>query len=267
MERFSSYSSRLFVTASMVVLFAGCGLTGKTTRVTLRLDNVVLSPRMAAIKVVSVRKEEGGTHIQDVGFFPWEAFSDNDLEVLEGSLKDTISAIQKDRVSSSESQIYLYVLVRRYFVFNSYDSAGILATVSWIAADSDCKPIYYDLFYAADYYSGPFFLQTIGRQKDSVNEKILRRIIERTIAIATPGRNSDDMSFSPEGTFNTFADAIRTLPSEITSTTCNYYTYNKYGSYCGQSSSETYSIEWYWAQVPEDMDWEEFLLQPITVIE
>jgi hypothetical protein len=251
----------------MVVLFAGCGVTGKTTRVTLRLDNVLLSPQMAAIKVASVKKEEGGTHIQDVGFFPWEAFSDDDLEVLEGSLRDTISAIQQDRVSASESPIYLYVFVRRYFVVNSYDSAGILATVSWFAAGSDCKPIYYDLFYAADYYSGPFFMKTIGRQKDSINGKILGRIIERTIAIATPGRIVDDMSFSKQGTFNTFADAIIALPTEITSTTCSYYSYNKYGSYCAQWSSETYPIEWHWAQVPEDIDWEEFLLQPITVIQ
>jgi len=142
---------------------------------------------MAAIKVASVKKEKGGTHIQNVGFSPWGAFSDDDVEVLEGSLRDTISVIQQDRVSLSESQIYLYVLVRRYFVVNSYDSAGILAAVSWFAADSDCKPIYYDLFYAADYYSGPFFLQTIGRQKDSINEKILRRIIEKSIALATSG--------------------------------------------------------------------------------
>jgi len=222
---------------------------------------------MAAIKVASVKKEKGGTHIQNVGFFPWGAFSDDDVEVLEGSLRDTISTIQRDRVSLSESQIYLYVLVRRYFVVNSYDSAGILAAVSWFAADSDCKPIYYDLFYAADYYSGPFFLQTIGRQKDSINEKILRRIIAKSIALATSGGDARDLFLSTQGTFNTFADAISTLPSEITSTTCSNYSYNKYGSYCAQWSSETYPIEWHWAQVPEDIDWEEFLLQSITVIQ
>lgn len=188
------------------------------------------------------------------------------MEVLEGSLRDTISAIHPDRESSSESEIYLYVKVRRYFVVSSTNSVGVLAAVSWHAADRYSKPIFHELFYAADYSSGSFIWRTVGGQKDSVNEKILRRIIERSIAIATFGRNSNDMSFSTQGTCNTFADAMNNLPSEITSTTCSYYPSSKYGSYCTQWSSETYTIEWHWAQVPEDIDWERFLLQPIQVI-
>lgn len=266
MVRLSSPCSRWFITMSIIVLFAGCGLTGKTTRVTLRLDNVVISPQIAAIKVASVKIEAGGIHLQNIDVFPWGAFSDDDLEVLEGSLRDTISAIQPDRESSSEREIYLYVTVRRYFVVSSNHSVGVLAAVSWQAADRDSKPIFQELFYAADYSSGPIIWRTVGGQKDSVNEKILRRIIERSIAIATFGRNSNDMSFSTQGTFNTFADAMNNLPSEITSTTCSYYSSRKNGSYCTQWSSETHTIEWHWAQVPEDIDWEEFLLQPIRVI-
>jgi len=267
MVRLSSPCPRRFITVSMMVLFAGCGITGKTTRLTLRLDNVVISPQMSTIKVASVEKEAGATHLQNLGLFFYEAFSDDDMEILEGSLRDTISAILPDRGSSSESEISLHVLVRRYFMVSSNNGAGILAAISWHVADSDSKPIFQELFYAADFYSGPFFLRTIGGQKDSVNEKILRRIVGRSISIAIQQRNTNDAPLSTKGTFNTYADAISNLPSEITSITgCSYYSSSKYGQYCTQWSSETYPIEWHWAQVPEDIDWEEFLLQPITVI-
>jgi hypothetical protein len=76
----------------------------------LRFDNVVISPQIAAIKVASVKIEAGGIHLQNIDVFPWGAFSDDDLEVLEGSLRDTISAIQPDRESSSEREIYLAAL-------------------------------------------------------------------------------------------------------------------------------------------------------------
>jgi hypothetical protein len=252
---------------SIIVLFAGCGLTGKTTRVTLRFDNVVISPQIAAIKVASVKIEAGGIHLQNIDVFPWGAFSDDDLEVLEGSLRDTISAIQPDRESSSEREIYLYVTVRRYFVVSSNHSVGVLAAVSWQAADSDSKPIFQELFYAADVYSGSFPLfRTLGGIKNTVNEIIMRRIIGKSITIATPRGYTNNMTLSTKGTFNTYADAIINLPPEITSTVCRYYSSNKYGSYCAQWTSEIHTIEWHWAQVPEDIDWEEFLLQPIRVI-
>lgn len=267
MKIISNHYSRWGIAAVMMVLLTGCGLTGKTTRVTLRLDNVVTSPQMSTIKVASVEKEVGATHLQNYGLFFREAFSVEDLEILEGSLRDTISAIQPGRGSSSEREISLHVLVRRYFVVSSDKGAGILAAVSWRVADSDSKPIFQELFYAADFYSGPFFLRTIGGQKDSVNEKILRRIVRRSISIATPPGNTNAAPLSTKGTFNTYADAISNLPSEITSTTgCSYYSSGKYGSYCAQWASETYPIEWHWAQVPEDMDWEEIHFQPITVI-
>jgi hypothetical protein len=166
---------------------SACGTTGGTSRFALPLDLPAGQKVAANVRVASAAMDADAAYLNPLNVKPWGKFDSDDLRNVEQSLQDTISPYLAPASSSTDSNLDLHLVVRRYVVSTSNTAGAVLACVAWAATTPQGSLIYKEQFYASE--SG-YLVTTIGLIKDSVHMAIVRRIATTSLALARNGATS-----------------------------------------------------------------------------
>jgi hypothetical protein len=232
----------------------GCGVTGKTSPFTLQLETPAMGEQMADIKIVSVELGEASSRLVPVGVYAWGKFSDEDLAVLEKSLRDTISGVNHRQYAQSDSALHLYTIIRRYLLAASNVEGAVLACIAWCATDENRNIVYHEQFYA----SKAAGMTTLGAIKNSVNKSIVLRIAQTAVNIASSTGESAIEPVLAENTYNYFEEAAEGTPKKLAS----YYTGtfdlgSAYYLYFGYLKSPGINLGW--VKEPQHINWDGYL--------
>jgi hypothetical protein len=205
---------------------------GKTSTAIMDLKPLNQAEQKASVKMIFLETQD--SKLQDiggnVGFMVSAAkFNEKDQAVLDESLRGTIARLNGPKASGLKPEIRVRAVVHKYLMVITGREPAVMACVGWAAMDETDHIRFQEQFYAAT--TGSAF-GTIGGAKNAVNRNIIRRIGEKSAALA--GLTLAASSDSNKGTFDTYADAY-------------------------QAGPKWPSVDWGWAAAPAQMDWERML--------
>ena len=127
-----------------------------------------------------------------------------------------------------------------------------MACIAWCATDELNNIIYHEQFYSTDTVR---FIGTLGGLKDNVNKSLINRISLSGLKLAQNSGNS--LPITTEGTYNSYEEAIKTVPKTMQSWGVGVPFGNGYSSatFIPAGGSSTKKIHWDWANRPNNINW------------
>src|SRR5437660_1801712 len=195
-----------YLLVSIVALgLTGCGLTGATSTFSLRIPVAGTPPPLA---VGSVDLEPRAARLVNIGTYAWGRYDQADLDVLDASLRNTVS-----RTSGPGTPPRIHVVVRSFLITSSNTGGAMLSCVAWALTAPDGELILHEQLYA----TGTAHLNnTLGGLKNDVHKAIVRRIVETAVRVGQ-GPADNVRPADVENTYERFDEAQATLPKELTS--------------------------------------------------
>lgn len=199
---------------SIVLLLAGCGTTGTTSRFALDLDPAAPKQTEVAIHVAPASMAPDASRLYAIAVKEWGRFNAADLANLEQSLAATISSWQSGKPGATHAQLDIHLQVRRYLVGISNTAGAVLACVTWAAVDPSGQIVFQEQFYAPGSVA---YVGTIGGVKDVVHKAIVRRVATTSLYLAADPARTRARPVEFEGTYRALEDAISELPEVMKS--------------------------------------------------
>ena len=207
---------RLTLVPLALLLASGCELMGKTSLQTVPLEEPVMLENIARVQVESVSKEAGAAREYAIGVRSGDySFTDEDLANLQGSLESTIKSVTNLKELHPTRQVRILLMIRSYVVAYTNHSLAMLAAIDWCAEREDGLAIYREVFYAPRSWNvlGP----TPGSEKDAIARAVVRRVGESSLMFAAGSEPNEVLPRSFDGTYDTFEEAVSTLPTNMRS--------------------------------------------------
>ena len=209
-------TTRPILTTLALPLVSGCAIMGMTSVQTVPLEEPVLPEDIARVRIDSVSKQAGASREYPVGVSSGDyGFSEEDLANLRVSLEKTIKAATASSELHPEKEVRILFLVRSYVVAYTNHSLAMLAAFDWCAVREDDSAIYREIFYAPRSWNilGP----SPGKEKDAITRAVVRRVGESALMFAAGSEPAGKMPRSIPGTYDTFDEAVATLPADMRS--------------------------------------------------
>ncbi|AOE48794.1 hypothetical protein [Kangiella sediminilitoris] len=197
----------------LLPLIIACGFTGGT-RVLLVKPDKTNTPLSKNVTLNSF-------HVEDNAIFRYTpgrplsttglgAFDEDDKENFEASLKKSLTILNVNSNPGKNDALMLKVLLRRNVLAAGSVSIVNFGIYRYALFDSRNNKVYEEQFYVT-HSNLENRLETIGRIKDGLHRKALRRIVSHSAAFAS---NRDPSTLEPiEGTFKTMEQVLPELVS------------------------------------------------------
>ncbi len=195
-----------------LIATSGCSSNGATTRQIVDLADLSLPHDSLAVVVESVSISPEAAASNAAGTASPGGFDQADLENLRGSLVDTLEAAMKSRSLDESGPIAIYLVVRNHAIATAGFEGAALAAVDWCAARPSGTPIYRELFYVTE---RKIFFGSPGDIKNRINNKIVRRIAESVLMLASPNKLDFGLPRKIAGTYVNPNAALATLPQDL----------------------------------------------------
>lgn len=166
-------------------------------------------------------------------------FSEKDLGNLEVSLQRGVTQI----TGSMGRPLAINVMVRSNMISFSNGEVAILTSIAWRLSDEG-MPIFEDNFYVAK-HNGATAMQTLGKAKEEVMKKIVKRILLTSSQLANGKRNLNPTT--EEGIYTSFAHAVSILPANMSMGDRSAFLAKRYES------------DWQAFETPDPLDWNTIL--------
>jgi hypothetical protein len=190
------------------VMMFGCGLTGGTSKFVIDTRSAEVGP---AVRIASITLDPDDSRLVTVGTYAWGGYRQDDLDVLRQSMSESAASASGSPPSPPS---FIHVVIRRFLVATGSSHGLAIACVSWALTAGDGTLVYDEQFYAS---SDASIFGTVGGVKNDVHRAIARRVLDRASLIAAqPSARSAQLP-RPDDTFDTYEDAVRELPTSLTS--------------------------------------------------
>jgi len=229
----------------LFLILAGCGITGNTSTFVV---NVKSEQAKGPIVVQNVELEPNQSKLVNVGTYAWGKYGESDLAVLTQSMKESAAPL------AGPTPFQVHVVLRRFLVATGGSDGIALACVSWAMTmpSPEGTLIFHEQFYSSKHVRS---FGTVGGLKDTVHEAITRRVLGRAASIATAPGSKAFESVRPERTFDTYEDAVRDLPSNLTAVSLGIVQLGGGYTYYTLKEGQTSGSQLDWVKQPDHLDW------------
>lgn len=224
--------SRVVGAGFLTVFLTSCGMWGGTRPLTVNRDSHK-SHTIPRVQTAFLDVDKAGIYERAVGVFAIPSYGKDDIVVLRTSLENSLATVPVDTSGRSWT---IGLLIRRYKNFYFNDGATILACVSWAVLGEKGQVIFDDQFYVESHGT---LIKTIGMVKSGINEKIITRVLDKTIALAEQGLD-EASSLVVAGSYESFDEIKKILPKGRSSS----------------NSSIKYNDAWESGRCPDRITWQ-----------